>query len=163
MNKIFKYQLKRLLKSKLFWGIFLFLTFFAWEVLANEIVLGIRNTAPFSFESTRYYLFKMQWVLILGVISMIWTFLNKKGKKLYRLIKATPMEIFKYMISCGSAILTVYTILLGWSVVVGIAFNIYCFKCTGALPLLLNGALLIGIMAILLLITGMGLKVKILK
>ena len=47
MNKIFRYELRRLLWNKLFFGILLVSLGYGWLTLTGSVVRGVAHTAPF--------------------------------------------------------------------------------------------------------------------
>ena len=48
MVKIFRYECKRLLWNKFFFGILAVTLFYGWQVLTGASILGVSHTAPFS-------------------------------------------------------------------------------------------------------------------
>ena len=66
MGKIFRYELRRLLWNKIFFGILAVSMGWGWVLLTGEVILGIANTAPFSPWSFGYYLARLLPMLCLG-------------------------------------------------------------------------------------------------
>ena len=56
MKRIYLYELKRLLWNKFFIGLLLVTLFYGGQVLQNETLLGVADTAPFSPWSFGAYL-----------------------------------------------------------------------------------------------------------
>lgn len=66
MNKIFRYELRRLLWNKLFFGILLVSLGYGWLTLTGSVVRGVAHTAPFSPWSFGYYLSQALPLICLG-------------------------------------------------------------------------------------------------
>lgn len=66
MTKIFRYELRRLLLNKFFFGFLLVLLFYCWQVLSTETVQGVSYTAPFSPWSFGCYLARVSPLICLG-------------------------------------------------------------------------------------------------
>lgn len=111
MNKIFQYELRRLLWNKLFFGILLVALGYGWLTLAGSVIRGIAHTAPFSPWSFGYYLSQTLPLICLGELFFLAFFSSKEERLLRPLTEATPVRQRQYMaLRCG-AVLTV-TILL---------------------------------------------------
>lgn len=46
MNKIYQYELRRILRSKFFWGLLAVCLFFGWNILQTSTIKGVAHTAP---------------------------------------------------------------------------------------------------------------------
>ena len=66
MSKIFRYECRRLLLSKFFFGLVAVTCFYGWQVLEHVTILGIAHTAPFSPWSFGDYLSRLLPLLWLG-------------------------------------------------------------------------------------------------
>ena len=69
MGKIFRYECKRLLWNKFFFGLLLVSLFYGWQVLSGVTILGVSHTAPFSPWSFGDYLCRMVPLLWIGALS----------------------------------------------------------------------------------------------
>ncbi len=111
MNKLFRYELRRLLWSKLFWGVLLVALGYSWLTLTGSIVLGVAHTAPFSPWSFGYYLSQVLPLICMGELLFVAYFTSKKELQIRPLIQATPVDQRKYLIMrCG--VVLVCTLLL---------------------------------------------------
>ena len=59
MSKIFRYECRRLLLSKFFFGLAAVTCFYGWQVLEHVTILGIAHTASFSPWSFGDYLSRL--------------------------------------------------------------------------------------------------------
>lgn len=65
MNKIYQYELRRILRSKFFWGLLAVCLFFGWNILQTSTIKGVAHTAPFSPWSFGAYMARI--MPLLGV------------------------------------------------------------------------------------------------
>lgn len=96
MAKIFRYELKRLLCSKLTIGLLVVIGFYSHWLMNGEVILGIANTAPFSPWSFGYYLAKLLPPLMLALLFFISFLYSKKEKEVAVLTSATGVKPSKY-------------------------------------------------------------------
>lgn len=68
MVKIFRYECKRLLWNKFFFGILAVTLFYGWQVLTGASILGVSHTAPFSPWTFGDYLSRLLPLLWIGVL-----------------------------------------------------------------------------------------------
>lgn len=116
MDKIFKYECKRLLINKFFLGLLLVTLFYGWQVLNNVTILGVSHTAPFSPWSYGDYLSRMLPLLWLGSLFFLTFFTSKAEARRAVLTSATQVDPKKYgLVRCCAAL--VGTVLLCLSVV----------------------------------------------
>lgn len=127
MNKIFRYELLRLLWNKLFFGILLVTLGYGWLTLTGSVIQGIAHTAPFSPWSFGYYLSQTLPLICLGELFFLAFFSSKEERLLQPLTQATPVKQHQYItLRCG-AVLTVTTILCLCIVALAIAFYVSLF------------------------------------
>ncbi|NFF78473.1 hypothetical protein FDG33_03910 [Clostridium sporogenes] len=106
MNRIFKYELKRLIINKFFLGLIIIAALYSYEVMGGEIILGVSNTAPFSGWSYGTYLAKVLPILLVTLLFFISFLYQKQEKTVQTLTKATPIDPFKFqMIRFGTIII----------------------------------------------------------
>ena len=79
MVKIFRYECKRLLWNKFFFGILAVTLFYGWQVLGGTTILGVAHTAPFSPWSFGDYLSRMVPLLWVGVLFFLTFFTSPKA------------------------------------------------------------------------------------
>lgn len=80
MNRIFKYELKRLIINKFFLGLLIISALYSHEIMRGDIILGISNTAPFSGWSYGTYLAKVLPILLVTLL-FLYLFFIKTGKE----------------------------------------------------------------------------------
>lgn len=106
MNKIFGYELRRLLWNKLFFGILLVALGYGWLTLTGSVVRGIAHTAPFSPWSFGYYLSQTLPLICLGELFFLAFFSSKEERLLHPLTQATPVKQRQYMaLRCGAVLI----------------------------------------------------------
>lgn len=106
MNKIFGYELRRLLWNKLFLGVMLVALGYGWLTLTGSVVQGIAHTAPFSPWSFGYYLSQTLPLICLGELFFLAFFSSKEERLLQPLTQATPVKQRQYMaLRCGAVLI----------------------------------------------------------
>lgn len=127
MNKIFGYELRRLLWNKLFFGILVITLGYGWLTLTSSVIQGIAHTAPFSSWSFGYYLSQAVPLICLGELFFLAFFSSKEERLLRPLTQATPVEQHQYMaLRCG-AVLTATTLLCLCVVALALGFYVSIF------------------------------------
>ena len=111
MGKIFRYELRRLLWNKIFFGILAVSMGWGWVLLTGEVILGIANTAPFSPWSFGYYLARLLPMLCLGELFFLSFFTSGQERRARVLTQAAPVDPRKYAAVRCAAVL-VGTLLL---------------------------------------------------
>ena len=102
--KIYKYECRRLLWNKFFFGIGLVLLFYGWQVLNRVTILGVSRTAPFSPWSFGDYLSRILPLLWAGALFFLSFFTSVRAKRADILTDATPVTQWKYGLArCGAA------------------------------------------------------------
>ncbi len=91
MTKVFFYELKRLITSRLFIAMLAVNAVFAWYILITEIIEGIAFTAPFSVWSCCVYIGKTLPLSIITILLLQAGYYGKRQKYAEILIFATPM------------------------------------------------------------------------
>ncbi|WP_315119756.1 hypothetical protein [uncultured Clostridium sp.] len=123
MNRIFKYELKRLIINKFFLGLLIISALYSREIMCRDIILGVSNTAPFSGWSYGTYLAKVLPILLVTLLFFISFLYQKQEKSVQALTKATPIDPFKFqMLRFG-------TIIIGFILIsaVPIAYSFYFY------------------------------------
>lgn len=127
MNKIFRYELRRLLWNKLFFGILLVSLGYGWLTLTGSVIRGVAHTAPFSPWSFGYYLSQTLPLICLGELFFLAFFSSREERLLRPLTQATPIKQKQYMaLRCG-AVLTATAILCLCLAALAILFYIWLF------------------------------------
>lgn len=123
MNRIFKYELKRLIINKFFLGLLIISALYSREIMCRDIILGVSNTAPFSGWSYGTYLAKVLPILLVTLLFFISFLYLRQEKSVQALTKATPIDPFKFqMLRFG-------TIIVGFILIsaVPIAYSFYFY------------------------------------
>ncbi len=105
MGKIFRYECKRLLWNKFFFGILLVSLFYGWQVLNGVTILGVSHTAPFSPWSFGDYLCRMVPLLWIGALFFLTFFTSGRARRAAVLTDAAPMPPRRYALArCAAAL-----------------------------------------------------------
>ena len=81
MVKIFRYECKRLLWNKFFFGILAVTLFYGWQVLTGASILGVSHTAPFSPWSFGDYLCRLLPLMWIGALFFLTFFTSGKARR----------------------------------------------------------------------------------
>lgn len=92
MVKIFRYECKRLLWNKFFFGILAVTLFYGWQVLTGASILGVSHTAPFSPWTFGDYLSRLLPLLWIGVLFFLTFFTSGAERRAAVLTAATPVR-----------------------------------------------------------------------
>ena len=156
MGKVFRYELHRLVYSKIFLGLLIVLSAYGWQMLSTETILGVAHTAPFSPWSFGCYLTQLLPLLSLSLLFFLWDISSGKAKRVEILSSATPVEPGKLMAVKGLAVAAAWGLLALVVAGMGIAFLLYLFK--GAVPVWqLLGAAALALLPPLIFLLGAGL------
>ena len=105
MIQIFRYECKRLIFNKFFFGILFILLFYGWQVLSNTTIFGVSHTAPFSAWSFGDYLSRMLPLLWIGALFFLTFFTSAKARRAAVLTDATQTSPRRYaLVRCGAAL-----------------------------------------------------------
>ena len=105
MGKIFRYECKRLLWNKFFFGLLLVSLFYGWQVLSGVTILGVSHTAPFSPWSFGDFLSRMVPLLWIGSLFFLTFFTSGRARRAAVLTAAAPMEPRRYALArCAAAL-----------------------------------------------------------
>ena len=123
MNRVFYYELKRLIFSRTFIGLFIVNGVFAWYLLTSDIIAGVACTAPFSAWSFGAYLGKVMPICILAVLFLLSCYYSKKQKSVETLMAQTPVSPGQFLAIRSAALLVCF--LLICILVTGLALFFY--------------------------------------
>ena len=102
--RIFKYECRRLLWNKFFFGFFLVTLFYGWQILTNVTILGVSRTAPFSPWSFGDYLCRMIPLLWIGSLFFLTFFHSARARRAAVLTNTAPAHPGKYAFArCAAA------------------------------------------------------------
>jgi len=123
LTKIFRYELRRLLCNKLFFGILAVSAAYGWLTLTSVTVLGTANTAPFSPWSFGEYLSRLLPMICLGELFFLNFFTSRRERRAAVLTEAAPVSRRKYAaVRCGAVLVGTAALAL---CVVGLCWGFY--------------------------------------
>ena len=156
MNKIYQYELRRILRSKFFWGLLAVCLFFGWNILQTSTIKGVAHTAPFSPWSFGAYMARILPLLGVALLFFQWNQCNEKSRQFGRLTDAAPVEQGKYLLVKCAAAVTAWLLLALILTALGLGFLVIMFGRNVPVGMLLLTAV-ITLLPALLLLAGMGL------
>lgn len=130
MNRIFKYELKRLIINKFFLGLLIISALYSHEIMRGDIILGISNTAPFSGWSYGTYLAKVLPILLVTLLFFISFLYQKQEKNVQALTKATPIDPFKFQMLRFGTIIVGFVLISAVPIVYSLCFYAVNFNFT---------------------------------
>ncbi len=137
MNKIFKYELRRLVWNKFFIGLMILNGVYAWFVLKTETIAGVAYTAPFSPWSFGAYVSSVLPYSILTVFFLLSVYYSKKEKQVEILTTATPVNKIHYVLVRSAAVTICFLVICTVTFALGIYFYITFFDYRNFVPFLL--------------------------
>ena len=153
MNKIYQYELRRILRSKFFWGLLAVCLFFGWNILQTSTIRGVAHTAPFSPWSFGAYMARILPLLGVALLFFQWNQCNEKSRQFGRL---TDVEQGKYLLVKCAAAVTAWLLLALILTALGLGFLAIMFGRNVPVGMLLLTAA-ITLLPALLFLAGMGL------
>lgn len=127
MNKLFRYELRRLLWNKLFFGILLVTLGYGWLTLTGSVIRGVAHTAPYSPWSFGYYLSQTLPLICLGELFFLAFFSSKEERLIRPLTQATPVKQRQYIALRSGAVLTATTLLSLCIIALAVSFYVSLF------------------------------------
>lgn len=106
MKRIMKYECRRLIWNRFFFGFLGIFLFYGWQVLKHEILPGVAGTAPFSPWSFGSYLSRMAPFLWAGTLLFLTFFTSRKARRAAVLTDASPADPRRYGLARCAAVLT---------------------------------------------------------
>lgn len=106
MKRIMKYECRRLIWNRFFFGFLGIFLFYGWQVLKHEILPGVAGTAPFSPWSFGSYLSRMVPFLWAGTLLFLTFFTSRKARRAAVLTDASPADPRRYGLARCAAVLT---------------------------------------------------------
>lgn len=123
MIKLFRYELRRMLCSKLFIIVLLVCLAFGWLTLTTVTIRGTAHTAPFSPWSFGDYLSRLLPLLCLGELCLVSVFTSRRERAVQALTQAAPIDPWRYALVRLGAVLA-GTLAL-WLCVIALAVGFY--------------------------------------
>lgn len=143
MNKIFRYELRRLIWNKFFIGLLVINGIYAWFVLTTETIAGVAYTAPFSLWSFGAYLASILPLSILTALFLLSVYYSKKEKQVEILTTATPVNKVHYALVRSAAVIICFLVICVIILVLGIYFYITVFDYRNIIPFLLPSGMIV--------------------
>ncbi len=137
MNKIFKYELRRLVWNKFFIGLIILNGVYAWFVLKTDTIAGVAYTAPFSIWSFGAYVSSVLPYSILTVLFLLSVYYSKKEKQVEILTTATPVNKIRYVLIRSAAVAICFLTISAVIFALGTYFYITFFDYRNFVPFLL--------------------------
>ena len=123
MTKLFRYELRRVLCSKLFFVVLLVCLGFGCLTLTTVTVRGTAHTAPFSPWSFGDYLSRLLPLLCLGELCLVGVFTSRRERAVQTITCAAPVDPARYALVRWLAVLAGTVIL--WLAVIALALGFY--------------------------------------
>jgi hypothetical protein len=142
LNKIFRYELRRLIWNKFFIGLLIINVIYAWYILTTETIAGVAYTAPFSLWSFGAYFASILPLTILTMLFLLSVYYSKKEKQVEILTTATPVNKIYYALVRCAAVTICFLIICAILFCLGIYFYITIFDYRNILPFLLPSVIL---------------------
>jgi len=143
LNKILRYELRRLVWNKFFIGLLVINGIYAWYVLTTETITGVAYTAPFSLWSFGDYLASILPLSILTVLFLLSIYYSKNEKQVEILTTATPVNKIRYALVRSAAVTICFLAICAVIFGLGIYFYITFFDYRNIIPFLLPSGMII--------------------
>lgn len=123
MTKVFRYELRRVLLSRLFFGVLLACLGYGWLTLTAVTIRGAAHTAPFSPWSFGDYLSRLLPLLCLGELSFVGVFTSRRERRVQPITRASRVDPGRYALIRWGAVLALTLVL--WLGVAALAVGFY--------------------------------------
>lgn len=143
MNKIFRYELRRLVWNKFFIVLLVINGIYARYVLTTETIAGVAYTAPFSLWSFGAYYASILPLSILTMLFLLSVYYSKKEKQVEILTTVTPVNKVHYALVRSAAIIICFLIICAVIFSLGVYFYITVFDYHDFIPFLLPSGIII--------------------
>ncbi len=128
--KIFKYELKRLIGSKVYLSIAAIVLMYSYYLLSNDLFKPLSPVAPFSKWSYSGFLCQVNFLLLLVIMFFATSLFDKKEKKVREITASTPMSTSKYFLIKSLSIAVAYLLLAICVILESFIFYYRIFKFT---------------------------------
>ena len=143
MGRIFAYEIKRLILSKLFIALLIINGVFAWYVLSVEIIMGVAFTAPFSAWSFAAYMAAVMPFAVSTALLLMGFYFSKNELLAKQLTSATPINNLKYTLVRYGVIVIGFIIICLVAITLSVIFYSSLFGFSDYSEFLLPGAITI--------------------
>ena len=137
MNRIFMYELRRLIWNKFFLGLLAINGIFGWYVLTTDIIAGVGYTAPFSLWSYGAYLASVTPLSILTVLFLLSIYYSQKEKQVEILTSAAPVNPVRYALVRIGAVTICFLLICAVILAISMYFYYSLFDFINFIPFLL--------------------------
>lgn len=120
--KILKYELKRIICSKIFAVTFIIGFFFSVIYLYTEIIQGVSGTAPFSQWSYCMFLCEINTILLLVLMLSCTGLFSRKEQSVREITSFTPLPQKKYIATKSFVLFIAYFILAFCCILISLVF-----------------------------------------
>jgi len=128
LNKIFLYELKRLMLNKFFLALALITGLYSYMILSGEIIIGVAYTAPFSPWSYGAYLARVLPLLMVTLLFFITYMYSNQEKQVKQLTFTTPVDPYKYgVVKCAAMVAGFFAISL-FVIIISMVFYAVLFR-----------------------------------
>lgn len=104
MNKIFRYELRRMVFSKFYLGLGAVTIWYGWQILNTTTILGTAHTAPFSPWSFGSYLSQLLPLLCVAMLFLVWNQCSNTARRTAMLTTTAAQNPGVYrLVKCGAA------------------------------------------------------------
>ena len=104
MNKIFRYELRRMVFSKFYLGLSAVTIWYGWQILNTTTILGTAHTAPFSPWSFGSYLSQLLPLLCVALLFLVWNQCSNTARRTAVLTTTAAQNPGVYqLVKCGAA------------------------------------------------------------
>lgn len=156
MGNVFRYELRRMVCSKIFVGILAIILWFAWQTLNSQTIQGVAHTAPFSPWTFGSYINALLPLLSLSLVFFLWEVSSGRARRVELLADATQTERRKLLLIRGCAVAAAWLLLALAAVLLGLGFLLTLFSSAVPLGEVLAAAAL-ALLPVLLFLLGLGL------
>jgi len=123
LTKIYRYELQRLIISKVFLGLLVIVGVFSWQILSRETVMGIAYTAPFSAWSYGAFVATVLPLLLVALLFFVAHLFSSREARVRVLTRATPVDQARHDAIKCAAIVTAFALLV--AAVIGMSLVFY--------------------------------------
>ena len=104
MNKIFRYELRRMVFSKFYLGLSAVTIWYGWQILNTTTILGTAHSAPFSPSSFGSYLSQLLPLLCVALLFLVWNQCSNTARRTGVLTTTAAQNPGVYrLVKCGAA------------------------------------------------------------
>ncbi|GAA0115033.1 hypothetical protein [Clostridium senegalense] len=141
--KILKYELKRIIFSKMFMITFIIALFFSVINLYTEIIQGVSGTAPFSKWSYCKFLCDINTIMLLILMLSCTGFFSRNEQRVREITSCTSLPQKKYLATKSLALFISYLIIAVFCILISLVFYKTTFNFANFLNCLLPSLIIL--------------------